>query len=75
MYEHFEDFAKLYKRSKSKKEEGGKIGIKEAFKEGLKEGKIETARELIKLGVDINIIAKATGFSKEEIEKLCSDSH
>jgi len=41
-----------------------------AKKEGKKEGKLETARELVKRGVDINIIAKATGLTREEIEKL-----
>jgi len=35
-----------------------------------KVGKLEVARELKKSGVEIEIIAKSTGFSKEEIEKL-----
>jgi len=39
------------------------------------EGKKETARELIKRGVDINIIAEATGFPKEEVEKLAATVH
>jgi predicted transposase/invertase (TIGR01784 family) len=47
----------------------------EGKKEGKKEGKEETARELIKRGVDINIIAEATGFPKEEIEKLAAAVH
>jgi predicted transposase/invertase (TIGR01784 family) len=34
------------------------------------EGKIEMARELKKKGIDIHIIADASGLSKEEIEKL-----
>jgi hypothetical protein len=46
-----------------------------AKKEGKKEGKLETARELIKRGVDIGIIADATGFSREEIEKLAATIH
>ena len=46
-----------------------------AKKEGKREGKLETARELIKRGVDINIIAEATGFSREEIEKLAEIVH
>ncbi|NIM12763.1 MAG: hypothetical protein GTO45_11715 [Candidatus Aminicenantes bacterium] len=46
-----------------------------AKKEGKREGKLETARELIKRGVDINIIAGATGFSREEIEKLAERVH
>ena len=46
-----------------------------AKKEGKREGKIETARELIKRGVDMNIIAEATGFTLEEIEKLADIVH
>jgi hypothetical protein len=38
--------------------------------EGKIEGKIEMAIELKKKGIDIHIIAAASGLSKEEIEKL-----
>jgi predicted transposase/invertase (TIGR01784 family) len=38
--------------------------------EGKKEGNLKTARELVKNGVDIDIIAKSTGLPREEIEKL-----
>jgi predicted transposase/invertase (TIGR01784 family) len=41
-------------------------------KEGIKEGKEETAKELIKRGVDIDIIEGATGLSKEELKKMAS---
>jgi predicted transposase/invertase (TIGR01784 family) len=51
--------------------EGRKIGIEE----GMKEGKLDTARELIKRGVDIDIIAEATGFSREELEELTEIVH
>lgn len=44
--------------------------IDTAFDEGKIEGKIETAKQLKDLGVEINIIIKSTGLSKEEIEKL-----
>jgi len=47
-----------------------RIAEKRGEKRGEEKGKLETARELINNGVDINIIAKATGFSLEEIEKL-----
>jgi predicted transposase/invertase (TIGR01784 family) len=50
-------------------------GKEKWMKEGKLEGKIETAKELLKNGVDINMIAKATGFSREEIEKLVDKSH
>lgn len=38
--------------------------------EGIKKGKIEMAKNLLKEGIDISIIIKASGLSKEEIEKL-----
>jgi predicted transposase/invertase (TIGR01784 family) len=47
-------------------------GIKIGEEKGKKEGKIETAKELLKLGIEIEKIAKATGLKKEEIEKLAS---
>jgi predicted transposase/invertase (TIGR01784 family) len=56
-------------------EEGIKKGKREGIQEGKREGKLETARELLKKGVDINIIASATGFSKKEIEELAKTSH
>jgi len=52
-----------------------RIAKKEGKKEGKREGKIETARELIKRGVDMNIIAEATGFTLEEIEKMTDIVH
>ena len=54
---------------------GEKRGEKIGEKRGRKEAKLETARKLIKRGVDIDIIAEATGFPKQEIEKLGSKSH
>jgi predicted transposase/invertase (TIGR01784 family) len=44
--------------------------IEYARKEGKEEGKIETAKELLKMGIEIEKIAKATSLKKEEIEKL-----
>jgi predicted transposase/invertase (TIGR01784 family) len=44
--------------------------IEYALEEGIKQGKIETAKELLKMGIEIEKIAKATGLKKEEIEKL-----
>ena len=40
---------------------------------GLAEGKNEIAKNLIKLGLNIDDIVKATGLSKEEIEKISKD--
>lgn len=38
-------------------------------KKGIKRGKLETAKNLLKDGITIETIAKATGLSKEEILK------
>jgi len=45
------------------------------LEQGIEEGKIETAKELIKNGIDIDIIARSTGFSKKEIKKLAAKTH
>lgn len=45
------------------------------IKIGKKEEKIEIAKELIKNGIDMNIIAKSTGISREELEELATDAH
>ena len=54
--------------------EGEKVGLEKGLVEGEKVGekkaKIESARNLLKAGVDINIIATAVGLSIEEVEKL-----
>ena len=40
---------------------------------GIAKEKIEIAKNLIKLGINVDDIVKATGLSKEEIEKLTED--
>jgi hypothetical protein len=54
--------------------EGKKEGIIEGKKEGMIEGKKEGKKEMAKMlkesGIDTDIIAKTSGLSKEEIEKL-----
>ncbi len=56
------------------KKEGEKRGEKRGEERGEKRGeekaRLETARELVKYGVDIDIIAKSTGIHREELEKL-----
>lgn len=52
-----------------------RIAEKKGVKIGEEKGKIKTARELIKRGVAINIIAEATGFSQKKIEKLSATAH
>ena len=45
-------------------------GREEGIKEGIKEGIISTAKKLIKMNIQIENIAEATGLTKEEIAKL-----
>ncbi len=45
-------------------------GKAEGKAEGEAEGKKETAINLLKMGIDVEIINKATGFSKKEIKQL-----
>ena len=44
--------------------------IEKGKEEGLKEGKIEIAKNMLKDNVDINVISKYSGLSIEEIELL-----
>ena len=58
--------------------EGGEILekiAKQLKEEGRKADKLETAKELIKRGVDKGIIASATGFPLEKIEELAAKVH
>jgi predicted transposase/invertase (TIGR01784 family) len=52
------------------KKEGEKRGEERGEKRGEEKARLETARELVKYGVDIDIIAKSTGIHREELEKL-----
>jgi predicted transposase/invertase (TIGR01784 family) len=74
-------FDRLEKMLEESKIDGGDImqtlaeqlkqeGIKIGKKEGIEEKAIETAKNLLEMGIDIDKIAKATGLSQEEIEKL-----
>ena len=64
------------------KELGKEEGLKEGKELGLKEGKelgsqqkaIEIARNLLKTGIDIEIISLSTGLTKEEIKKINEDN-
>ncbi len=57
------------------RKEGEERGEKRGVKIGEERGKRETARKLIARGVDINVIADATGFPRQEIEKLAESVH
>ena len=51
-------------------EKGIEKGIEKGREEGIYSKAIETAKKLIGMNLSIENIAKATGLSKEEIEKL-----
>ena len=55
-------------------EEGITIGVEQGFQQGLQQGvergKIETARELKALGIDLETIAKCTGIDIDKIPSL-----
>ena len=52
------------------REQGLKEGREQGLKEGEKKKQLEIAKKMKELEVDIDIIMKSTGLSKEEIEKL-----
>ena len=58
-----------YAEQKGKKE-GREEGIKEGMKEGLEKARIEIARNMKNIGIDVEAIQKATGLTPEEIDKL-----
>ena len=47
-----------------------KAGISCAKKEGIAEGHFDVAKNLLKMNMDIETISKATGLTKDELEKL-----
>ena len=49
---------------------GHEKGTQEGIEQGIKNRSIEIAKNMIKENIDIDIISKITGLSKEEIEKL-----
>ncbi len=58
-------------RLKSAREEG----IKEGKKEGEKEGKLDVARNLLQIGMDVLTVIKVTGLDEEEIKKVKERMH
>ena len=49
---------------------GEEKGIKQGEKIGVKKGKQEMARNMLKEGLDINLIAKISGLTIDEIQEL-----
>ena len=47
-------------------------GIEKGIEKGMEKGKLEIARNLLGLGVEVEKIIKATGLSEEDIKKLLS---
>ena len=54
-------------------EKGLEEGLKEGKKEGIKENKIEIAKKLIKMNMDLKQIKEITGLSIEELENIKSN--
>ena len=65
---------KLMKKIDQLEGKGEKIMtiLEERELRGIEKGKIEVARNLLRLGLDIDKIVKATGLSEEDIKKLLS---
>jgi len=55
-------------------EKGIKEGIKEGMEKGIKKEKIETAKNLFKLGMDIDVIKSVTCLSDKEIKEITNIS-
>ncbi|WJY26389.1 Rpn family recombination-promoting nuclease/putative transposase [Sporosarcina trichiuri] len=55
------------------KEEGILKGIERGLELGAKQGKLEVARNALKEGMQIDVIANLTGLSKREIEKIAEE--
>ncbi len=54
--------------------DGVQKGVEEGRQEGKLEGKIETARNALREKIPVSVIAKLTGLSIDEIERLASES-
>ena len=54
-------------------DERERIGMNEGRKEGRKEGKKETAVNMLTLGMSMDVIAKVTGLTEDEIKALNKD--
>ena len=51
-------------------EEGVEKGKQEGIEQGLEKGKLQTATNMKKSGIDLQTIVDCTGLSMEEVEKL-----
>jgi predicted transposase/invertase (TIGR01784 family) len=60
------------KAQKEGLERGLKQGIQQGMQKGRQEGVLFTAKGFLDLGIPIDVVAKATGLSEIEVEKLKS---
>lgn len=51
-------------------EQGIEKGLEQGFQQGKHQAQLETARNMLSLGLDIDVITKATGLSQEDIRSL-----
>ena len=52
------------------REEAGKIAFAQGISQGSLQKALETAKNLLQFGLSVENIAKATGLSQKEVEKL-----
>lgn len=64
--------ADMYRREG--KEEGIMKGMEKGLELGAKQVKLAVVRNAIKEGMQVDVIAKLTGLSKEEIEKIAEET-
>ena len=48
---------------------------RDAKKEGVKQERMRTAKEMLKEGIDLDTVAKITGLARKQIEKMLATSH
>ena len=72
-YDQAEKYYSSYVASMEQKYEDGVIkGVKEGKEIGVKEGKIEVARNMLKSGLSLEMITQITGLSLSEVKSLTS---
>ena len=73
-YAETEEYSKMWTAHNDGKREGLQEGIEQGREEGREEGEhqkaLETARNLLKMGLIIEQIAQATGLDVEEVTKI-----
>ena len=60
----------IINQSKKAERKGVKIGIQKGVQQGIQQEKQENARTMLKEGIDIELIAKITGVSVQELRQL-----